>query len=135
MIAALALVGQRLIPGAPDTFTRQPYLSPFYALLMAFALVGISQSVFLYKIFDNRLFVWISQISFGIYLWHQVVQNILQRSFKENYVYFGVTDIKEWGQLSAIVIVIAFLIAALSWKFFEKPILRVARRKMVSHEK
>ena len=135
MIAAIALVGQRLTPGAPDSFTRQPYLSPFYALLMAFALVGISQSVFLYKIFDNRLFVWISQISFGVYLWHQVVQNILQRSFKENYVYFGVTDLQEWTLMSAIVIVVAVAIATISWKFFEKPILGVARRKMVSHEK
>jgi peptidoglycan/LPS O-acetylase OafA/YrhL len=135
MIAAIALVGQRLTPGAPDSFSRQPYLSPFYALLMAFALVGISQSVFLYKIFDNRLFVWISQISFGVYLWHQVVQNILQRSFKENYVYFGVTDLQEWTLMSAIVIVAAVAVATLSWKFFEKPILNAARRKMNNNAK
>jgi len=135
MIAAIALVGQRLTPGAPDSFSRQPYLSPFYALLMAFALVGISQSVFLYKIFDNRLFVWISQISFGVYLWHQVVQNILQRSFKENYVYFGVTDLQEWTLMSAIVIVAAGAIATVSWKFFEKPILNAARRKMNNNAK
>lgn len=135
LIAAIALVGMRLTPGAPDTLTRQPYLSPFYALIMGLALVGVSQSVFLYKIVDNRLFRWISQISFGVYLWHQVVQNILQRSYKENYVYFGVTDLQEWFGLSAIIIVVSFVIAALSWKFFEKPILGVARRKMVSHEK
>jgi peptidoglycan/LPS O-acetylase OafA/YrhL len=135
LIAAIAFVGVRLTPGAPDALTRQPYLSPFYALIMGLALVGVSQSVFLYKIVDNRLFRWISQISFGIYLWHQVVQNILQRSFKENYVYFGVTDLQEWFELSAIIIVVSVAIAALSWKFFEKPILGVARRKMVSHEK
>jgi peptidoglycan/LPS O-acetylase OafA/YrhL len=102
---------------------------------MAFALVAVSQSVFLFKVIDNRFFVWVSQISFGIYLWHQVVQNILQRSFKENYVYFGVTDLQEWGLLSAIIIVVAFAIAALSWKFFEKPILVAARRKMVTNAK
>ena len=130
IIAAIALVGVRLTPGAPDSFTRQPYLSPFYALLMALALVGVSQSVFLFKIIDNRFFVWVSQISFGVYLWHQVVQNILQKSFKENYVYFGVTDLQEWTLMSAIVIVIAGAIATLSWKFFEKPILKAARRKM-----
>jgi len=135
LIAAIALVGQRLTPGAPDAFTRQPYLSPFYALLMGLALVAVSQGEFMYKIIDNRLFRWISQISFGVYLWHQVVQNVLQRSFKENYVYFGVTDLQEWFELSAIIIVISVAIAALSWKFFEKPILGVARRKMVSHEK
>ena len=135
IIAAIALVGARLTPGAPDAFTRQPYLSPFYALLMALALVAVSQSVFLFKIVDNRFFVWVSQISFGVYLWHQVVQNILQRSFKENYVYFGVTDLKEWGLLSAVIIVVAFAIATLSWKFFEKPILNAARRKMATNAK
>lgn len=135
LIAAIALVGQRLTPGAPDVLTRQPYLSPFYAILMGLALVGVSQSVLLYKVIDNRLFVWISQISFGVYLWHQVVQNILQRSFKENYVYFGVTELQEWSLLSLIVIVIAFVIATLSWNFFERPILRSARRKMVNDAK
>ena len=135
MITALALVSQRLTPGAPDVLTHQPYLSPFYAILMALALVGVSQSVLLFKVIDNRLFVWISQISFGVYLWHQVVQNVLQRSFKESYVYFGVTDLQEWSLLSAIVIAIAFVIATLSWNFFEKPILRSARRKMMNDAK
>ena len=102
---------------------------------MALALVAVSQSVYLFKVVDNHLFVWVSQISFGVYLWHQVVQNILQRSFKENYVYFGVTDIQEWTLMSAIVIVIAGAIATLSWKFFEKPILNAARRKVNNNAK
>lgn len=131
LITATALVGIRLTPGTPDSFTRQPYLSPVYALLMALALVGISQSKFLYKLIDNRLFVWISQISFGVYLWHQVAQNILLRSFNKEYVYFGVTDLQEWGLLSAIIIGMAFIVAALSWKLFEKPILMYARKKLV----
>lgn len=132
MIAATALVGIRLTPGVPDSITRQPYLSPFYALLMALALVGVSQSVYLFKIIDNRLFVWISQVSFGVYLWHQVVQNILQRSFKENYVYFGITNLQEWALMNALVIGVAFAIATLSWRFFEKPILTYTRRRMIS---
>ena len=102
---------------------------------MALALVAVSQSVFIFKIVDNRFFVWVSQISFGVYLWHQVVQNILQKSFKENYVYFGVTDLQEWTIMSAIVIVIAGAIATLSWKFFEKPILKAARQKMATNAK
>jgi peptidoglycan/LPS O-acetylase OafA/YrhL len=135
ILAAIALVGARLTPGAPDSFTRQPYLSPFYAILMALALVAVSQSVYLFKVVDNRFFVWVSQISFGVYLWHQVVQNILQRSFKENYVYFGITDLQEWTLMSAIVIVIAGAIATLSWKFFEKPILNAARKKVNNNAK
>jgi len=37
--------------------------------------------------------------------------------------------------MSAIVIVIAGVIATLSWKFFEKPILKAARRKMATNAK
>ena len=102
---------------------------------MALALVAVSQSVYLFKVVDNPFFVWVSQISFGVYLWHQVVQNILQRSFKDNYVYFGVTDLQEWTLMSAIVIVAAGAIATVSWKFFEKPILNAARRKMNNNAK
>lgn len=132
LLAAVAVVGVRLIPGSPDSLTRQAYLSPIYAIIMAAALVCIAMSRYAYKVVDNALFVWISKISFGVYLWHQVVQNILQRSFKESYVYFGITDIGQWTRLSLIVIAIAVAIASLSWYFFEKPILQRARRKISS---
>jgi len=132
LLAAVAVVGVRLIPGAPDSLTQQPYLSPIYAIIMAAALVCIAMSRHVYKVVDNPLFVWISKISFGVYLWHQVVQNILQRSFKESYVYFGITDLGQWTRLSMLVIAISVAIAALSWYFFEKPILQRARRKVSS---
>ena len=132
LLAAVAVVGVRLIPGSPDSWTKQAYLSPIYAIIMAAALVCIAMSHYAYKVVDNALFVWISKISFGVYLWHQVVQNILQRSFKESYVYFGITDIGQWTRLSLIVIAIAVAIASLSWYFFEKPILQRARRKISS---
>jgi peptidoglycan/LPS O-acetylase OafA/YrhL len=132
LLAAVAVVGVRLIPGAPDSLTQQPYLSPIYAIIMAAALVCIAMSRSIYKVVDNPLFVWISKISFGVYLWHQVVQNILQRSFKESYVYFGITDLGQWTRLSMVVIAISVAIAALSWYFFEKPILQRARRKVSS---
>lgn len=132
LLAAVAVVGVRLIPGSPDSLTKQAYLSPIYAIIMAAALVCIAMSHYAYKVVDNALFVWISKISFGVYLWHQVVQNILQRSFKESYVYFGITDIGQWTRLSLIVIAIAVAIASLSWYFFEKPILQRARRKISS---
>lgn len=132
LLAAVAVVGVRLIPGSPDSLTKQAYLSPIYAIIMAAALVCIAMSRYAYKVVDNALFVWISKISFGVYLWHQVVQNILQRSFKESYVYFGITDIGQWTRLSLIVIAIAVAIASLSWYFFEKPILQRARRKISS---
>ena len=130
LVAAIVVVGVRLIPGAPDSLTKQAYLSPIYAIIMAAALICIAMSRHAYKLIDNPLFVWVSKVSFGVYLWHQVVQNILQRSFKESYVYFGITDLGEWTRLSLLVIVLAVAIATLSWYLFEKPILQKARKKV-----
>lgn len=125
---AILLVVARLTPGAPDSFTQQPYVSPFFALFMAVALVCGSQSVYVSRALDNRVFSWLAKLSFGIYLWHMVVIEIIARKFIANYVYGGVSDVGQWVLLSAIVLGVSIAIAAASWKWVESPILKAARR-------
>lgn len=125
--AAIILVLARLTPGAPDSFTQQPYVSPFFALMMAVALVCASHSVYVARLLDNRLFSWLAKLSFGIYLWHVVVIEIIARKFVPEYVYGGVTDTTKWILLSATVLVISVAIAAAFWKWLEAPILKAAR--------
>jgi peptidoglycan/LPS O-acetylase OafA/YrhL len=134
--AAILLVLARLNPGAPDSFTQQPYVSPYFALFMAIALVCGSHSVFVARALDNRLFSWLAKISFGIYLWHMVVIEVIARGFKADYVYGGVSDVGQWVLLSAIVLVVSTAIAAASWKWFEAPILRAVRngRGRIDHK-
>jgi peptidoglycan/LPS O-acetylase OafA/YrhL len=127
-IAAILLVAMRLVPGAPDSFTKQPYLAPFYAILMAGLIVCASFSTQIYKLLDNRLFRWIAKLSFSIYLWHMFIIVIIERKFLENYVYFGLTDSLQWVAISAIVLMASILIAATSWRFLESPILKSARK-------
>jgi len=125
---AILLVVARLTPGAPDSFTQQPYVSPFFALFMAVALVCGSQSVYVSRALDNRVFSWLAKLSFGIYLWHMVVIEIIARKFIANYVYGGVRDVGQWVLLSAIVLGVSIAIAAASWKWVESPILRAVRK-------
>jgi peptidoglycan/LPS O-acetylase OafA/YrhL len=125
---AVALVISRLTPGAPDAFTQQPYVSPFFALLMAAALVFASQSVYVAGFLDNRLFAWLAKLSFGIYLWHVVVIEVIARQFVPGYGYAGLTDVGQWVSLSALVLLVSIAIAAASWKWFEAPILSAVRR-------
>ena len=134
--AAILLVLARLNPGAPDSFTQQPYVSPYFALFMAIALVCGSHSVFVARALDNRLFSWLAKVSFGIYLWHMVVIEVIARGFKADYVYGGVSDVGQWVLLSAIVLVVSTAIAAASWKWFEEPILRAVRngRGRIDHK-
>lgn len=123
-ISATWLVAIRLTPGAPDSFTKQPYLAPFYAILMAGALVCASFSTHIFKLLDNKLFVWIAKLSFSIYLWHMLIIVIIERKFLEKYVYYGLTDLTQWVLISAIVLVGSTVIAAASWRYFEAPILK-----------
>jgi peptidoglycan/LPS O-acetylase OafA/YrhL len=128
LTSSVVLVLVRLTPGSPDALTQQPYVSPYFALLTAAALTCLSQSLVVARLLDNRLFSWIAKLSFGIYLWHMVVIEVIARQFVPNYVYGGVTDPNQWILLSAIVLVAATAIAAVSWRWFESPILRAARK-------
>jgi peptidoglycan/LPS O-acetylase OafA/YrhL len=127
-ISAIWLVALRLVPGAPDDFTKQPYLAPFYAILMAGAIVSASFSSQIYRLLDNKLFSWIAKLSFSIYLWHMFIIVIIERKFLEKYVYYGLTDTFQWVFISAIVLMASILIAATSWRFLEFPVLKSARK-------
>jgi len=126
--SAILLVLVRLTPGAPDSFTQQPYVSPIFAILMAAALVFASHSVYVARLLDNRLFAWIAKLSFGIYLWHFVVIQVIARKFIADYVYFGMNDSSEWILISSMVLIISVAIAAASWRWLESPILKSAHR-------
>ena len=128
-IAAIWLVASRLTPGAPDSFTKQPYMAPFYAILMAAVLVSASMSTQIYRILDNKLFRWISKLSFSIYLWHMFLIVIIERRVLDNYVYYGLTDIWQWILISSIVLGVSIAIAATSWRFVESPVLQFARKR------
>ena len=75
--AASVLILTRLNPGAPDSFTNQPYMAPFYALLMACGLVCVASGRYLYKILDASIMRFIATISFGIYLWHHFIITVI----------------------------------------------------------
>ena len=128
-IVAIWLVAIRLIPGTPDSFTKQPYVAPIYAILMAAILVSASMSKQIYKILDNKLFGLIAKLSFSIYLWHMFLIVIIERRILDNYVYYGLTDAWQWIIISSIVLLVSIAIAAVSWRFIESPVLHFARKR------
>ena len=126
--AAIWLVANGLEPGAPNSFTKQPYMAPFFAILMAGVIVSASLSTQVYKLLDNKLFQWIAKISFSIYLWHMFLIVIIERKFFSKYLYYGLTDLSEWVMISSIVLIGSIILAATSWRFLESPILKSARK-------
>lgn len=134
VFGAIWLVIIRLEPGTPDSFTKQPYIAPLYAILMAGVIVSLAMSAHLYKFFDNRFFRWIAKLSFGIYLWHWFLIVIIERKFLVKYVYYGLTDVLDWAIVSSIVLAGSTLIAIISWHFLEFPILRSAHKLTINQE-
>ena len=126
--AAIWLVAIGLEPGAPNSFTQQPYMAPFFAILMVGVIVSASLSTQVYKLLDNKLFQWIAKISFSIYLWHMFLIVIIERKFVSKYLYYGLTDLSEWVMISSIVLIGSIILAAISWRFLESPILKSARK-------
>jgi peptidoglycan/LPS O-acetylase OafA/YrhL len=133
-IAAIWLVAVQLEPGAPNSFTKQPYMAPFFAILMAGVIVSASFSTQIHKLLDNRLFRWIAKLSFSIYLWHMFLIVIIERKFLSKYVYYGLTDLSQWVLISSIVLMGSIAIAATSWRFLESPILKSARKLTTSRD-
>ena len=126
--AEIWLVANGLEPGAPNSFTKQPYMAPFFAILMAGVIVSASLSTQVYKLLDNKLFQWIAKISFSIYLWHMFLIVIIERKFFSKYLYYGLTDLSEWVMISSVVLIGSIILAAISWRFLESPILKSARK-------
>ena len=133
--AALSLVLSRLTPGATDSFTQQPYVTPWFPALVAVFLSCCAGSKIIWRFIDNRIAVFFAKISFGVYLWHYFIISIIANSYATDFQYFGVSSISRWMTLALIVLLASTLIATLSWFLFEKPIInqvKLMRNKMKS---
>lgn len=128
ILVAIMMLMLRLTPGSPDALSKQPYVSPFFAMLMAALLIALSQTVHVARLLDNRFFNWIAKLSFGVYLWHVLVIEIIARKFERSFVYYGVSSFWLWSLIASIVVIATFVIASLSWRYMESPLLAKARR-------
>ena len=123
-IASIYIVLRFEIPGTPDGITKQPYLSPWYAALIAISLFSSAIGVKFWRILDNRTFSYIARISFGLYLWHWLILIIVERKLPNGYWENGANNIYAWLGMITFSYGVTWFIAALSFKYFESPILK-----------
>jgi peptidoglycan/LPS O-acetylase OafA/YrhL len=95
---------------------------------MAALLIALSQTVHIAQLLDNRFFNWIAKLSFGVYLWHVLLIEIIARKFERSFVYYGVGGFWFWSFIASIVVIASFAIASISWRYMESPLLAKARR-------
>ncbi len=134
MAAALVLawLGTILVVMGKGEFAlsiqHQPYFFPLFPAINALLLASLCQSRWMGRLFDNPFCRYTARISFGLYLWHSVVLESLRTLWWPGFAIGQVSDLAFWGGISALVLVVAYAIASLSWFFFEKPILDRAHR-------
>jgi peptidoglycan/LPS O-acetylase OafA/YrhL len=135
ILVAFVLIQVRLIPGVPDAITRQPYISPLYAALVAFALATVPFSTFLASFLEMRFFKRVATLSFGLYLWHYMIMQIWQNKMDDTYYYYGTMNLGRWADSTLLVILLTWVFAEISWKFLEAPILRKSRANIEKRER
>jgi ABC-type glycerol-3-phosphate transport system permease component/peptidoglycan/LPS O-acetylase OafA/YrhL len=135
IIAATFIVLRFEIPGTPDSFTKQAYLSPWYAGLIALGLFASGVSKYFWKVVDNRFFMHVARVSFGLYLWHWLFLIIVERKLPNDYWSNGANNIYAWLGMIVFTYSLTWAVAGLSYRYFESPILRWNRRDIARRSK
>ena len=112
------------MPEFSFSFQNQPYFFPFYQLMLATTLALLPHTNFIGKIFDNAFCSYTAKVSFGLYLWHQIIIAIVTTLW-----IFDFQNFRTWLIVSTCIIIAAYIIATLSYKFIEKPILDWSHKK------
>jgi peptidoglycan/LPS O-acetylase OafA/YrhL len=100
------------------------WLSLFYANLLILTMVkpGHIEK----RMFRTKLLVWMGTVSYGIYLFHEGIRGLLF------YLLEGrPAQIDDWSSvgITALAVVTTFLLAEISWRFFERPIVQRGRAR------
>ena len=112
------------LPEFSFSFQNQPYFFPFYQLMIATTLALLPHTNFVGKIFDNAFCRYTAKVSFGLYLWHQIIIFIVTTACVFDFGNFGT-----WLLVSIGIVIAAYIVATLSYKFIEKPILDWSHKK------
>jgi peptidoglycan/LPS O-acetylase OafA/YrhL len=105
-----------------------PYGFPWFPLIAAAFLATSPQSRLVGALLDNPPVRYLARISFGIYVWHYLVLEIVRVTLAPDLAVAKMDDPTRFLLSSALVFGISALIADLSFRFLERPVMRWARR-------
>ncbi|MDL2399507.1 acyltransferase family protein [Rhizobium mayense] len=136
VIGALAIVmGAWQLPqsigGAAEGYAWLgiPYQFPLFPLAAAIALCVLPQSVFLGRVLDNSLIRYVAAVSFGVYIWQDIVLTLMKQLFPRTFGTGSSDVLGGWITSSLAAIVIIFAIGTISYIFLERPVIRWARTR------
>lgn len=107
---------------------RVPYEFPTFQLLIAAALAAAPSGRFIGYILDNPPIAYLARISFGIYVWHYLVLELVRLHWVPELTHGTMADPTKFMMASLVIIAITMVIATLSYRWLEAPVMQWARR-------
>jgi peptidoglycan/LPS O-acetylase OafA/YrhL len=104
-----------------------PYGFPWFPLGVAMILACVPCSLVIHRLTEIPPIAYVARISFGIYIWHYMLMEIVRVLWQPRYVYWGMVNVGAWAWISLAVVVLSFFIATLSYALLEEPIIKWAR--------
>ncbi|WP_297111980.1 acyltransferase [uncultured Devosia sp.] len=104
-----------------------PYRFPTMHLLIGLVLLTGPSTVAVGRLLDNPVTRFVAQISFGIYIYHTIVIELIQIYFVPKFVYGTMTDGPLWLMAVAASVGLSVTIATASYRWLEAPVIRWAR--------
>ncbi|MFC4453998.1 acyltransferase family protein [Deinococcus sonorensis] len=121
----LALLWQlRHAPEFTHSVGEQPYFFPWLPGLVALTLATLPFSRWARYAFDNRFFRYTARVSFGLYIWHYLILELIRLLHQPAFTYAGIDSLPDFLALSAAAVWLAYRGAALSYRHIEAPFLR-----------
>lgn len=106
---------------------KVPYRFPIMHLLVGIALATGPSTVVIGRLLDNAATRFVAQISFGIYIYHTIVIDLIQVYFVPKFVFGTMTDGSVWLMATVASVVLSVVIAAASYRWLEAPVIAWAR--------
>jgi peptidoglycan/LPS O-acetylase OafA/YrhL len=104
-----------------------PYGFAWFPAGVAIVLAAAPSSRIVGLLLDNPPARYVARISFGIYVWHFLIIEIIRQIWYDPYHYQGVMNFSHWLLLSGAVTVLSFMIGHISYYLLEAPIIAWAR--------
>ncbi|MGG6894121.1 acyltransferase family protein [Rhizobium sp. BR 315] len=116
-------------PGEGYAWLGIPYQFPLLPLAVAAALCTLPQSRLLARLLDNSLSRYIATVSFGVYVWQDIVLTMMQKLMPWTFGTGSDDVLGGWITSSLVATAIIFAIGTLSYVLLERPVMRWARTR------
>lgn len=132
-LLALSIAGYRLAISPGGTAEAYgwldiPYGFPVFPMAIATALVSLCHSHRLGRLLDNAPVRYVAKISFGIYIWQEIILTLIQRLDPGSFGASSDNVVTGWLQSCALAAALVLLVGSLSYHLLERPAIEFGNR-------